>query len=146
MSLLLLFRGGAAVQPPVEPPASTAAGHGTRGIAIEAHGRILTFETEKEASEWIAAQAPKQAKVIRKLARKVVQDGGENLLLAPLAVEDAYDPPQLLTGSPQLRALVEMHAAVLKAKFSNETARLAKERAQQDEEDEMTAAFMMMFA
>ncbi len=138
-SLLGFWAGGAAVGDVIvtPPTPSEAAGHGTRRIAIEARGRILYFESEDEAREWIEAQAPKQAKAIRKLARRAVQ-GGVNLLAV-------FEAPHLVSGPPQLRALVEMRAAVLKAKFTDETARLAKERAQQDEEDEeMAANFMML--
>ncbi len=108
--------------------------------AIGARGRILTFETEEEAAQWIEAQAPKQAKAIRKLARRAVEASRfsepVNLLV--------YEAPVLVSGPPRLQALVEMRAAVLKATFTDESARIAKERQQQEEDDEMAAAIMML--
>lgn len=128
-----------------EQPARAPAGHGasrqSRRVAIEAHGRILTFETEEEAEAWLADQEPKQAKVIRKIARKAAQASGPNML-AGKPIE--YVAPQLLHGSQELRALVEMRAALLKAKFTDEAIWASKAQKAIDEEEGMMAALLMM--
>lgn len=127
--------GAAVVVEPSIP--SGGAGRRKHGIAIESHGRILFFDSEDEAREWIEAQAPKQAKALRKIARRAVAAAGGVNLLAPIK----FEAPTLVSGSPQLRALLELRASVLEAKFIDETARLIKA---QDDEDEEVANLLML--
>lgn len=119
------------------------AGTGSHKVAIQDRGRILLFETEEEAETWLLAQAPQQEKTLvraaRKVARKVVR---QESALAPVP----YLAPRVITGTQEVKALINMRAALLQTRFDEEIKRqIAREMAEQEDEEMAAAVMLMMY-
>lgn len=137
-----LTEGGDAVSAFVDTGAAQTSGAGSsRKVAIEHRGRIRLFESEEDAERWLESLTPKQEQVIAKLVKKVVAKAATHNALVPIV----FDAPKVIQGEPQLRALVNMRAALLQGRLDQSIAQqLAKEQADRDDEDMAHALFLMM--
>ena len=106
--LLAFWMGGASGGTAPAPEVHLPAGHHT---AIEKDGRIFYFENDDLARQWLESFIPHQAKVVRKLARKVVESQ-ESLLSIP-----RFNAPRVLVGEESLVAFARTRAQTLQREF-----------------------------
>lgn len=117
--------------------ASSSSSNRKKKVAIQRRdGKIELFESEQEAENWLKAQAPKLEKAVAKLAKKIAKTATQ---AAPTPI--LFEAPVLLSGTEEIRAIVDMRAGLLQQKLDAE---IARQIAQQEDDDMAAAVIFMM--